>query len=356
MPASNAQAGLLADRFNTLFYDEECHTVVVLDRRRYPFEKHYVTCRTLDDVMYAIQAMIVQGGPPLAYVAGLGLALVAHHERSRPASAQLRALREAAERLRALRPTADDVHHLLRHALERAQAALEQGASAHAHILAYVNEEIERGNRVAEACGRHAAALLADGDSLLTHCYPGAAFNYMLFYARRDGKQLKVIACETRPYLQGARLTASQAVEIGVPVQVITDGMAAFVMAQGMVTTYVTAADRIALDGAIANKVGTLEHAIAARHYTIPFYVLGYDGPDPETPTGADIPIEMRDPTEVLRCGGMSTAVEGVQALYPAFDITPPELITAIVTERGVFRPSEMWTYWPNHHGATDAH
>ncbi len=349
MPAGELEAGLLANRFNTLFYDEERNAVVVLDRRRYPFETHYVVCRTLDDVAHAIKAMIVQGGPPLAYVAGLGLALVAHQERTRPASAQLRALREAAERLRSLRPTADDVHHILRHAVERAEAALEQGAPAHAQILAYVNGEIERGNSVAEACGRHAATLLADGDSLLTHCYPGAALNYTLFYARRAGKQVKVIACETRPYLQGARLTASQAVEIGVPVTVITDAMAAFTMGRGMVTKYITAADRIALDGSIANKVGTLEHAIAARHYDIPFYVLGYDGPDPETPSGAEIPIEMRDPAEVLRCGAEPTAVAGVDALYPAFDVTPPELITAIVTERGVFRPNHMRTYWDDH-------
>ncbi len=342
----NLGPGLLADRFNTLFYDPEAHAVVVLDRRHYPFERRYEVCRTLEEVVHAIEAMIVQGGPPLAYVAGLGLALLAHQVRERGSTDQVVALRQAAERLLATRPTADDLHHIVPEALRRGLAAIERGESAHAAILEYVNGEIERGNRVAEACGRHAAALLANGDRILTHCYPGAALNYMLYYAQQGGKALELIACETRPYFQGARLTASQAVEIGIPVTVITDGMAAFLMSQGRVTKYVTAADRIALDGSIANKVGTFEHAIAAHYHTIPFYVLGYDGPDPHTSTGADIPVEMRDPAEVLECGGRPTAVAGVSALYPAFDITPPDLITAIVTERGVFRPADMRAYW----------
>lgn len=354
MSSGKAQAGLLADRFNTLFYDPEAHAVVVLDRRRYPFEKQYVACHTLEEVAHAIEAMIVQGGPPLAYVAGLGLALVAYQVRDRPAAQQAETLKQAARRLLATRPTADDLHHIVPEALRRGLTALEAGLSPHAAILEYVNGEIERGNRVAEACGRHAATLIADGDRVLTHCYPGAALNYMLYYARQAGKHVEVVASETRPYLQGARLTASQAVEIGVPVTVITDGMAAFLMSQGRITKYVTAADRIALDGSIANKVGTFEHAIAARYHNIPFYVLGYDGPDPRTPTGTDIPIEMRDPAEVLECGGRPTAVAGVAALYPAFDVTPPELITAIVTERGIFDPKAIRSYWESDQRSTE--
>jgi methylthioribose-1-phosphate isomerase len=199
---------------------------------------------------------------------------------------------------------------------------------------------------VAEACGRHAAAILADGETILTHCFAGAALNWMLYVAHvEQGKHLHLYANETRPYLQGARLTTQQAHEIGIRVTLLTDNMAGFCFSRGMFTTYITAADRIALDGSIANKVGTYQYAVLAARHNVPFYVLGYDGPDPNTPTGADIPIEERDPSDVLRCGNIATAPPGVAAYYPAFDVTPPELVTAIVTERGVFAPEAMVAY-----------
>ena len=331
---------LLADRFNTLRYEDG--RVILLDRRVYPFRTEYAACTTVEEVARAIEDMVVQGGPPLAYAAGLGLVLAAEAVRDRPAAQQREALQQAARRLLRTRPTADDLFHVVPTALRVGEEALARGDDVPAAILKYVNGEIERGNRVAEACGRHAADLIRDGDRILTHCIPGAALCWMLYIAvHEQGKQVELWPTETRPYLQGARLTAACGLETGVPVTVITDGMVAHVMAAGKVNVYITAADRIAMDGHVANKVGTLHNAIAAHHFGIPYYVLGYDGPDPNTRTGQDIVIEERDPEEVLRCRGaegtVRTAVPGARAYYPAFDITPPHLITAIVTDRGVF-------------------
>ncbi|NOX63158.1 MAG: S-methyl-5-thioribose-1-phosphate isomerase [Chloroflexi bacterium] len=327
---------VLADRFNTLRYDPEADAVVLLNRAKYPHEREYVFCRSVEEVARAIETMIVQGGPPLAYAAGLGLALSDVNES---------AYRAAAARLLATRPTADDLHHIIPAALQRALQALAAGEDAKAAILHFVNGEIERGNRVSRQCGAHAAELLDDGDQVLTHCIAGAALCWMLWIAKHQGKTIHLIATETRPYLQGARLTAQCAVELGVECTLITDGMPAHLMSQGMVDKFICAADRITLDGHITNKVGTFQMAIAAHYHGVPFYVLGYDGPDPDTESAEGIEIEWRDGREVLYCAGRRSAVEGVKALYPAFDITPPHLISAIVTDRGVFPPHLIRMY-----------
>lgn len=354
MTTSTSGLALLADRFNTLRYEDGA--VILLDRRVYPFRTEYVTCTSVEEVARAVETMVVQGGPPLAYAAGLGLVLAAEDARDLPAERQREQLRAAARRLLRTRPTADDLYQVVPRALEEGEAALARGQDAATAILAYVNAEIERGNRVAEACGRHAADLIRDGDRILTHCIPGAALCWMLYVAvHEQGKSVELWPTETRPYLQGARLTAACGLETGIPVTVITDGMAAHAMAVGKVTVYVTAADRIAMDGHITNKVGTLQIAIAAHHFGIPYYVLGYDGPDPNTRTAADIVIEERNPDEVLTCRGaegvVRTAVPGARAYYPAFDITPPQFISAIVTDKGVYPPRLIGMYWkkPNH-------
>ncbi|MCO6451457.1 MAG: s-methyl-5-thioribose-1-phosphate isomerase [Caldilineales bacterium] len=328
---------VLSDRFNTLRYDPAQDAVILLNRAKYPLTTEYVVCRSVEDVARAIETMIVQGGPPLAYAAGLGLALAEPTES---------AYRAAAERLLATRPTADDLHHLIPAALDRALAALAAGADPKQAILAYVNGEIERGNQVSRACGQHAANLLNDGDTVLTHCIAGAALCWMLWIARHQGKTIHLIPTETRPYLQGARLTAQSAVEMGIRCTLITDGMSAHLMSQGMIDKFICAADRVTMDGHITNKVGTFQIALAAHYHGIPFYVLGYDGPDPHTESADQIEIEWRDGREVLYLAGQRTAVEGIEALYPAFDITPPHLISGIVTDRGVFPAHLVRDYW----------
>ncbi len=337
---------LLTRRGDTLRYDRERSLVTVLDRRRYPAETVWVDCPNVEAVARSIETMVIQGGPPLAYVAGYGLALALDQAAGLPRDLQRLALSGATERLRRTRPTADDLHTLLAAAQRRASAALDADGSPGDAVYTFVASEVLRGDRSAERCGVRAAELLTDGDTVLTVCYPGAAFNWMLYTAVvKDGKQVAVMPTETRPYGQGIRLTASQAHEIGAPVTVITDNMPGFCFSRGMITVYVTAADRIALDGSIANKVGTYQNAVLARRHGVPFYVLGYDGPDQNTPTGADIPIEERNGDEVLMMNGVRMAPEGVRGYYPAFDVTPPDLISSIVTDRGIYRPAMITRY-----------
>jgi S-methyl-5-thioribose-1-phosphate isomerase len=346
---------LLADRFNTLHYDVQRRLVVLLDRRRYPFAVEFVECRTIEAVARAVEEMVVQGGPPLAYAAGLGLALAAFQNSEQTTAAQRGDLQAAAARLLATRPTADDLHHLIPQALQRGETALNNGVSAGEAILTFVNAEIEHGNQVSRACGEQAAELIADGDCILTHCFAGAALAWMLWTAKEQGKQIRLYPTETRPYLQGARLTVASAKEMGIPCTLIMDNMPAFMMSRGLLNKFICAADRITLDGHISNKIGTYQIALAAHQHQVPFYVLGYDGPDPRTATGADIPIEERNPEEIFFASGVDvqekhsakvrTAVEGVEGYYPAFDITPPELITGIVTDRGLFAPDEIRRY-----------
>ncbi|RMF81628.1 MAG: s-methyl-5-thioribose-1-phosphate isomerase [Chloroflexi bacterium] len=340
---------MLADRFNTLRYDEDDHAVIVLDRRKYPFQTEFVTLHTVEAVAQAIEDMTVQGGPPLAYVAGLGFAM-AVREATGTTAQQIAHLEQTAQRLLATRPTADDLNHLIPAALETATAALNADEDAFRQTLDYVNNEIQRGNDVSRLCGIHAARLVADGDRILTHCIAGAALCWMLWAAKHDGKQVTLIGCETRPYFQGARLTAACAKEMDIDFKLITDAMPAHLMSTGRIDKFICAADRITMDGHITNKIGTLQHAIAAHHFGKPFYVLGYDGPDPNTATGADIPIEERNPDEIFYARGedgvVRTAIHAISGYYPAFDITPPHLISAIVTNRGIFAPNAIGDYF----------
>ncbi len=337
---------LLTRRGDTLRYDRDAGTVAILDRRRYPHETIFVVCQSMAEVANAITNMTIQGGPPLAYAAGYGMALTARQHQTMPTNQQREALIQAAETLRTTRPTADDLHHILDATLQQADTALLHGQPAEVIIANFVDAQVAQGDAVAEACGRNAATILPQSATILTHCFAGAALNWMLYVANHElHKQLHLYPNETRPYLQGARLTAHQAHAIGIQVTLLTDNMAGFCLSRGMFTNYITAADRIALDGSIANKIGTYQYAVLAYRHGVPFTVLGYDGPDPATPTGADIPIEERNPDEVLHCGGKRTAPTGVAAYYPAFDVTPPELVTIIVTERGIYQPAEMATY-----------
>jgi methylthioribose-1-phosphate isomerase len=349
LSALDTPPALLADRFKTLRYDEDARAVIVLDRRKYPFQTEYVTLRTVEEVAEAITNMTVQGGPPLAYVAGLGLAMAAR-DQDAPAARQREHLQTAAARLLATRPTADDLKQIVPLALEAALQTLDAGGDPFRAALETVNAEIERGNAVSRRCGQHAARLVEDGDQILTHCFAGAALCWMLWTAQRQGKTVTLVGCETRPYFQGARLTAASAREMDIPFKLITDGMAAHLMSAGRLNKFICAADRITMDGHITNKIGTLAHAIAAHHFGLPFYVLGYDGPDPSTATGADIPIEERDPEEVFHARGetgtVRTAVRGIGGYYPAFDVTPPHLISAICTDRGIFAPRAIRGYF----------
>jgi methylthioribose-1-phosphate isomerase len=193
--------------------------------------------------------------------------------------------------------------------------------------------------------GRFAADLIEDGDGILTNCFAETGLLYSLYYALQDGKSIHVFTPETRPYLQGARLTADCVREVGAPVQVITDNMPAAVMALGRIQKYMTATDLVTLDGHVVNKVGTFQYALAAHHHGIPFFAFAHRA-DRNRPDRASIVVEERDPEEVLHCLGGRTAAPGVSAYYPAFDITPPHLVAGIVTEFGVLSPYNLARYY----------
>jgi methylthioribose-1-phosphate isomerase len=297
----------------------------LLDQRRLPEQEAVVTCRTAAEVAAAIRDMVVRGAPAIGCAAAFGVALDALGE-SNPEKAHAV--------LAASRPTAVNLFW----ALERMKKARDPVAEAVA-----IFEEDLAANR---AMGRHGAALIPKGARILTYCNAGAlatsghgtALGVVRSSFEKD-KSITVIACETRPYLQGARLTAWECVQEGIPCTLITDNMAGHLMATGQVDAVIVGADRIAANGDTANKIGTYMVATMARRHGLPFYVAAPVSTfDLSLPDGAGIVIEERPAGEVTGYRGTRWAPQGVKVRNPAFDVTPAELITAIVCERGVVR------------------
>ena len=294
-------------------------------------------CPDYEAVARAIEEMAVQGAGDIAITAGFGLYLAARESERRGTAKKPERLREAADRLIATRPTGFHLAALVNKLMGRIEAAGDAKPASEV-ILASLRKALKIQRRISEDTGRHAETLLVSGDRILTHCFAGSALLYMLRMARENGKDVRVICTETRPYLQGARLTAWSVSEQGIDTMLITDNMAAHCMSKGMVSKVFAAADRVAMDGVVADKVGTLQLAICAQYFKIPFYILAYGGPDKRTLCGADIPIEERGPREVLEFRGTSISGPAVKGYYPAFDLTPAELVTGIVTTKGITR------------------
>jgi len=314
---------------------------VILDQTALPHEERYLECRTVEDVATAIVDMRVRGAPAIGISAVAGLALAV---REQGAGADWRvALERAAQRLAATRPTAVDLFHGLELARSRVTAA--QTAEEAAQILARLVEELlERQWAIDRAIAEHGAGLLPLGARVLTHCNTGAlgtgAYGTALGIVRRAhelGRLGHVWVTETRPRQQGARLTTWELRRVGIAHTLIVDGAAAWVMARGEVDAVLVGADRVAANGDVANKIGTLALAVAAERYRVPFYVAApLSTFDLRTPDGRSIPIEERDKAEVLRLNGGWVAPAETPVSNPAFDVTPASLITGIVTEAGV--------------------
>jgi methylthioribose-1-phosphate isomerase len=324
---------LLMDLEDNVYLEGDA--LVVIDRRRLPREIVRLRCPDHEAVARAIEEMAVQGAGDIAITAGFGLYLAARQAEQGGAAKRDEALRAAAARLIATRPTGYHLAALVNKLMRRVGEAGDT-TPASAVIFSSLRRSLDAQRRISEDTGRHAETLLTSGDRILTHCFAGPALLYMLGFAREHGKDIRVLCTETRPYLQGARLTAWSVSELGVDTTLITDNMAAHCMSRGMVSKVFAAADRVAMDGVVANKVGTLQLAICAGYFRIPFYILAYGGPDPRTLRGADIPIEERDPREVLEFRGAPISGPGVKGYYPAFDLTPAELVTGIVTATGI--------------------
>ncbi|UUZ66418.1 hypothetical protein LP417_32805 (plasmid) [Polaromonas sp. P1-6] len=249
----------------------------------------------------------------------------------------------AGARLIATRATNNNIATAVRRILHDAGSLAQGGQEFAAAVEAQVRSQWEERRALSRAIGAHAATLLNDGDSVLTHCWADAAFIEALAAAQRAGKRLEVVCTETRPYLQGARLTAHSVAELGLPVTVITDGMGAWAMDRGKVNVFITAADRVTMSGHVVNKIGTLQLALAARAYKLPYFVTVIE-PDARAPTPQDVPIEERDPEQSLHCLGMRTATPLARGWYPSFDVTPPTLVSAVVTRAGIFPAAALRT------------
>jgi methylthioribose-1-phosphate isomerase len=324
--------------------------VELLDQRALPLEERYVRLNRVEQVAEAIETLSVRGAPAIGIAAAYGLVLAAAAEDGGPAQFRA-AMRAAQERLRSTRPTAVN----LAWAIERMGRVIEEvellGAGARVTRLAREARDIHREDVAAcWAMGKIGAQHVPDGAVVLTHCNAGALATGgcgtalgVVRAARAAGKQVRVVACETRPVLQGARLTAWELARDGIDVTLITDSMVAQLMRRGGVDLVVVGADRIARSADVANKIGTYGVACLAGLHEVPFYVAApWSTVDLACADGAAIPIEQRSEQEVRAFAGTRVAPEGVRAANPAFDVTPARLIRAIFTERGeVSPPSE---------------
>jgi methylthioribose-1-phosphate isomerase len=319
--------------------------VLIGDRRKYPFEKTFVECRTVEEVARAIEMMVTQGGGPWV-AASFAMALAAREAQTEPKETAQARLRHARQRLVSTRPTNTAIALRLEDMLAAGSLALEAGESAEQAILDRIQSFRDKVYEDYLVRARFGADLIADGDGILTMCFAETAFILALALAQQDGKRIQVFAPETRPYLQGARLTAPSIYELGIPVKVIGDNMPAHVMSQGLIQKYFTAADLITLDGHVVNKVGTFQNAITASYHGIPYFAFMW-GVDRNRPDRASIEIEERDPAEMKSCRGAPTTLEEIEAYYPAFDITPPHLVAGIITQHGVLSPYDL----PRHFG-----
>ena len=326
---------------NIAWYEDGA--VRILDRRCYPRRVEFVTCRTHGEVAQAITDMVTQSAGPYP-AAAMGMALAAYECRGKDEAEQRAFLHAAAQRLSNARPTtAKRMAHVCETMLEAAEDAWKRGEPVD---LAIRRRAIEANNSRYEKIGRIAAHLVdrfPDDGTILTQCFAETIVGMMLKEAKARGKRLRIFCPETRPYFQGARLTATVCCEMGFDVTVITDNMPAFVMQREHVDVFTSAADAITMDGHVINKVGTFQIAIAAKHLGVPYYVTGV--PDTVHPKASDVKIEFRDPAFVLEAMGVKTARDGVKGYYPAFDVTPPELVTGVVTDRGNFSPYELSRY-----------
>jgi methylthioribose-1-phosphate isomerase len=321
--------------------------VVFIDQTKLPTEEVYVTCTTHQQVADVIRNMVVRGAPAIGVAAAMGIALGVKNSKAQNGADLKQDFYEICETVRQTRPTAVNLFWAIRRMTEKfeslrgraiaeiQQALIEESQRMHAEDIA--------ANR---AMGRHGATLMPSSGGVLTHCNAGALATAgygtalgVIRAAVEQGKKIHVYADETRPFLQGSRLTAWELMKDGIPTTVISDNMAGVMMQQGKIGAIVVGADRIAANGDVANKIGTYTVAVLAKEHGIPFYVAApISTVDLATPDGSKIPIEQRNAREVTHIAGRQMVPDGVQIENPAFDVTPAKYVTAIITERGIAR------------------
>jgi methylthioribose-1-phosphate isomerase len=321
----------------------------LIDQTRLPTELVEIDCRDVQCLYEAIRSLRVRGAPAIGIAAAYGFCLAAQSALSGDAGALRQNVIEAADYLATSRPTAVNLSWALNRMKQIAASAESQTSvrDLAERLLKEAHTICEEDRQMCREIGRHGAALLRDGQGVLTHCNAGGLVTSdygtalaVLFSANEAGKRTHVFVDETRPLLQGSRLTAWELKQRGIETTLICDSMAAQVMREGKVQAVIVGADRIAANGDTANKIGTYGVALAAAAHEIPFYVAAPSSTfDLGIASGEQIPIEHRDPREITHSFGRQTAPDGVRAYNPAFDVTPARLITAIVCERGVIQP-----------------
>jgi methylthioribose-1-phosphate isomerase len=324
--------------------------VVMVDQRKLPSEEIYVECRTAPEVAKAIKTMVIRGAPAIGVAAAMGLALGVATSKATGTQKLAAEFYKLCELMAGTRPTAVNLFW----AIDRMKASFAAGVTAgesvdqiRARLIAEARAIHDEDVASCRAIGEHGSEVVPDGSHVLTHCNAGAlataGYGTALGVIRgavERGKKVAVFADETRPFLQGARLTAWELVKDGIDTTVITESMAAPLMRDGRIDLVVVGADRIAANGDTANKVGTYTVALVAREHNVPFYVAApVSTIDLETPDGRQIPIEERPAREVTHVKAIRLAPEGAKVFNPAFDVTPHALIAGIITERGIVRP-----------------
>jgi len=334
-----------------LSLSDDGRRLLLLDQRALPQAERWLEFDEVEAVARAIEDMVVRGAPAIACAAALGLAAASHGFGDDPLEVRRR-IAAGCERLAATRPTAVNLFVALAQLREAIAATpADAGAAALREVLRrtaqhHVDDDLASCFKM----GEHGARLLPEGGTILTHCNAGAlataGYGTALGVIRRAhalGRGIRVLADETRPVLQGARLTAWELARDGIPVEVICDDMAGALMARGKIQAAIVGADRIARNGDVANKIGTYTVAVLCKHHGLPFYVAApWTTIDLGMASGAEIPIEERHPDEVRRPGGTLTTPTDMPVRNPAFDVTPAALVTAIITERGVFSPHAL--------------
>lgn len=328
----------------TIDWGDKKNSVIMIDQTLLPGEYKIIGCRTIDSLCEAIKSLRVRGAPALGAAGGFGITLAAYNSSASSLDKLMEDIKKAGEKIIATRPTAVNlswgVKRVIR-ALEDARNIKEARAFALEEAKAIANEDVEKNKKL----GEHGASLLENGDVVLTHCNAGrlACVDWgtalgVIRSAREQGKKIKVIACETRPLNQGSRITTWELMQDNIPVTLITDSMSGHAMRKGMVDKVIVGADRITQD-AVFNKIGTYTHSVLAKEQGIPFYVAAPISTFDFEHLENEVEIELRKPDELKFFGSHQIAPLDVEVYNPAFDATPMENVSAIITENGVFYP-----------------
>jgi methylthioribose-1-phosphate isomerase len=332
-------------KFKTIEWKDKY--VRILDQRKLPDAVHYIDCKDAFSVARAIKTMAIRGAPAIGVTAAMGIALASRKIRTHHPESFRREIEKVCDRMGQTRPTAVNLFWAI-HRMRRILAQVNTDGIEQTRVrlleeaLLIHKEDI----KVNQQIGEHGKKLIKNGDSILTHCNAGALATAgygtalgVLYAAWAEGKRFQVYADETRPMLQGARLTAWELLQAKIPVTVLTDNMAGWLMKQGKIDLVIVGADRIAKNGDTANKIGTYSLAILAHRHHIPFFVAApFSTIDLQLTSGEEIPIEEREPKEVTHISGRQISPKGIKVYNPVFDVTPHSLIKGIITEKGLIQ------------------